>query len=67
MNDQDKMRVIANDLDSMVARIEDLPAHPLLTNALTSVQEARQAVRSAASDIHHSDMRKRYGASAEGA
>lgn len=60
MHDQAKMRILANDLDSMVVRVEDLPAHPRLTDALTAVQAARGAVREAAGDLHQADMRRRY-------
>lgn len=61
MNDQFKMKILANDLDSMVARIEDLPAHPRLTDAQNAVHAALAAVREAAGDLHQSEMRKRYG------
>ena len=60
MHDQFKMRVLGNDLDSMVVRIEDLPPHPKLTDALNAVQAARDAVRTAAGDLHQADIRRRY-------
>lgn len=60
MQDQGKMRILANDLDSMVVRVDDLPAHPKLTEALTAIQAARDAVREAAGDLHQADIRRRY-------
>lgn len=60
MNEQFKMAIIANDLDSMNMRIEDLRAHPKLTDAQVAVQKARDLMREAMGDIHQEDMRKRY-------
>lgn len=64
MHDQFKMRILVNDLDSMVFRIEDCPAHPKLTEALNAVQTARDAIRTAMGDLHQTDMRARYSKSA---
>lgn len=52
--------LIANDLNGMTARIEELPAHPKMTAALTAVQAAEKAIREATADLHHADMRARY-------
>ena len=62
MNVQPKMIIVANDLNSMAQRIEDLPAHPRLTEALVAVQQAEKAVREAAGDLHHRDMLARHAA-----
>lgn len=53
--------IIENDLDSMIHRIEMLPAHPCYTNALLAVTKARDEVISGRAEIHHSDMKKRFG------
>lgn len=53
--------IIANDLDSMVHRIEMLEAHPGYTRALAMILEARDAVKNARSDIHHNKMKERLG------
>jgi hypothetical protein len=54
--------IIINDLDSMVHRIEALQAHPRYTEALVAVQEAKKALQSGLTDIHQSDLRKRFSA-----
>lgn len=60
MNDNFAARIMANELDSMVMRIEALPAHDLYTTAQAAVQTARDALRNGASDLHQQDMRKRF-------
>lgn len=53
--------ILTNDLDSMVARIEDLPAHPALTKALTAVLEAKAAVGTFRTEMHQERMKERFG------
>ena len=60
MDDDRKMAVLVNDLDSMVHRIEGLPAHPGLTDALTAVQEAKASVTTARAELHQEALTKRY-------
>jgi len=60
MNDDSLVAIMINDLDSLVYRIEALPAHPRHTEALTSVIEARDALKAARSAIHQEAMRKRF-------
>lgn len=60
MNHQSEAAVIANDLDSMVHRIEALPPHPQYTAALNAVQAARDAVKEGAIDLHQRSMRERF-------
>ena len=60
MDWQAEARVLANDLNSMTARIEALPGHPRMTDALNAVQEAEKALREAWGDLHQIETRKRY-------
>jgi len=60
MNWQQQAHVIANDLNSMTARIEALPAHPEMTAALIAVQAAEKSLRLAWGDLHQAEIRKRY-------
>ncbi|SFS42286.1 hypothetical protein [Brevundimonas viscosa] len=60
MHHQSLAAIIANDLNSLAHRIEALPAHPNYTAALNAVQEAEAAVKSAAVDLHQSEMRERF-------
>lgn len=60
MDDDRKMAVLVNDLDSMAHRIEGLPAHPGLTDALVAVQEAKASVDGARSELHQAALHKRY-------
>lgn len=45
--------IIANDLDSMIHRIELLQSHPKYTDALQHVQSAKMAIIEGRSDIHY--------------
>jgi len=63
MHPDSQAAIIANDLDSLVHRIEALPAHPENTAALNAVQAARQAINKARADLHQSAMRERFAAS----
>lgn len=60
MNHHSQAAIIANDLDSLVHRIEALPAHPLNTTALTAILDAKQAIEAAASDLHQREMKERF-------
>ncbi len=60
MDDDRKMAVLVNDLDSMIHRIEGLPAHPGLTDALDAVQEAKASVTTARTGLHHAALAKRF-------
>ena len=53
--------IIANDLDSLIHRIESLPAHPEYTNALVAVQQAKEAIVRGRSGIHQAGLRRRHG------
>lgn len=59
MDDDGKMAVLSNDLDSMVHRIEELPPHPNLTDALNAVHEAKAAVLAARSALHQAALQRR--------
>ena len=60
MHYQREIKVLMNDLNSLFVRIEDLPAHSLLTTAGQKVQEARNNLAAAAGLLQHADMGKRY-------
>ena len=60
MNWQMQAQIVANDLDSMQIRIEALPAHPRMTDALNAIIEAEKALREAWGDLHQIETRKRY-------
>ena len=62
MHHQSEAAIIANDLDSLVHRIEALPAHLQYTAALNAVQEARAAIVSGRADLHERDMKARFAA-----
>lgn len=62
MNHDREAAIIANDLDSLVHRIESLPPHPSYTEALTAVQQAKQAISEGRVDLHQRDMRERFAA-----
>ena len=44
LSDDTAAAILLNDLDTALLRIEELGAHPLLTDAGTAVQEARKAL-----------------------
>jgi hypothetical protein len=52
--------IIANDLSSMVHRIEALQANPHYTNALLLIQKAYTEMSDGRSEIHQENMRKRF-------
>ena len=52
--------IIANDLDSLIHRIEMLQAHPKYTDALLHVSSAKDAIRDGRSDIHQRDVKARH-------
>lgn len=52
MNWDSQAAIIANDLDSLVHRIEALPAHPEYTNALMAVQAAKKAISDGRTALH---------------
>lgn len=60
MIEQFTARIIANDLDSIAIRIEALSAHPEYTKAGDMVRQAKTAVLAAATDLHHSEMKRRF-------
>lgn len=60
MHHQSEAAIIVNDLNSLVHRIEALPAHPKYTEALNAVQEAETAMRLGRSDLHDREMRDRF-------
>ncbi len=55
-----KAAIIINDLDSLVHRVEELQAHPRYTDALNSVQAAKQAMIDGRGDLHQRNMRERF-------
>lgn len=59
-NWQTKARIIRNDLDSMVARIEDLPGHPKMTNALNFIHAAQASLEAAWGELHQQEIKERY-------
>lgn len=63
MNSDALAAIIANDLDSLVHRIEALPAHPRFTDALNAVHAAKEAVTEGRVDLHHRGMRERFATS----
>lgn len=52
--------IIANDLSSMVQRIEMLQAHPLYTDASLLVQQAYLKLTEGRSAIHQAEMKARF-------
>lgn len=52
--------IIANDLSSLVHRIEMLQAHPLYTDAMLLVQQAHLKITDGRTAIHQADMAARY-------
>jgi len=60
MDDQTRMSILRNDLDSIAHRIECLPAHPALTQAGESVRMARDWIAQAQGDLHQEDIKRRY-------
>lgn len=57
---QTQAQIIVNDLNSMAARIEALPGHPKMTDALNSVQAAEKSLREAWGELHQAEIRARY-------
>lgn len=57
---QAQAAIIANDLDSLVHRIEGLEANPRYTNALTAVQKAKEEMLAGRAEIHQENMRRRF-------
>ena len=55
MNADSAAAVIANDLDSLVHRIEALPPNSHYTRALIAVAEAKGAIGAGRADIHTTD------------
>lgn len=60
MNRDYRSRILANDLDSMIVRIEDLGAHPRYTDALYHVEEAKKAIQQGTNDLHSKEMAERF-------
>lgn len=52
--------IAANDLNSMIHRIEALPAHRLMTDALEAVRDAEKALREATVELHQIEIGARY-------
>lgn len=52
--------IIANDLDSLIHRIEALPAHPAYTDALNGVTEACAAIKRGRSEVHQRETAERH-------
>lgn len=59
MCDDWRAAILVNDLDSMVLRIEALPAHPQYTTALCAVRKAKQALIAGRVDIHRRETNAR--------
>lgn len=59
MSDDRLASILVNDLDSMVHRIEMLPAHPEYTNALIAVQTAKTALAKGRSELHQRGVAER--------
>ena len=53
--------IIANDLRSMVFRIEMLQAHPSYTNAVMLVQKAYLEINAGRAEVHQAALHERYG------
>lgn len=53
--------LIANDLDSLIHRVESLPAHAKYTSALEHVCQAKLDVQEGMADLHQAAMRERHG------
>lgn len=53
--------VIANDLDSMLHRIESLQSHPSYTVAVEAVTRAKMAINAGRQAIHAADQARRHG------
>lgn len=51
--------IIANDLDSMLHRIEALQAHPSYTDAAGAVMQAKMAINAGRQAIHLADQSRR--------
>lgn len=51
MDDQTRLKIISNDLDSLFARVESMRPHPMLTNAGSSILQAKTEVEAAARQI----------------
>jgi hypothetical protein len=56
MNKDSLAAMIINDLDSLIHRLEDLPAHPRYTAALVAIQDAKQAITFGRAEIHQHNM-----------
>jgi len=52
--------VLANDLDSMLHRIEALPPHPRYTDAHNAIVLAHAAVLDGLTGLHQADIVARY-------
>lgn len=69
MNADSQAAVIANDLDSLIHRIEALPGHPHYTDAMLAVQRAKAGIQNGRTELHQAGMNarhvkpERYGAS----
>jgi hypothetical protein len=66
VNDDRLLAIIANDLDSLCHRIEDLPGHPELTKALGALVAAKSHVTQARIEIHHTSLSLRFAADFNG-
>ena len=62
MNFDSQAAIIANDLDTLIHRIEALQAHPKNTEALIAVMQARMAINAGRQDLHRQDMDRRHKA-----
>lgn len=54
--------ILINDLNSMLVRIEALPAHPRYTDALEGTKTVRDAVCEGRVDLHQRAMKARFAA-----
>jgi hypothetical protein len=52
--------IIANDLDSLLHRIEALQPHPKYTEAVSAVMQARLAINAGRQAIHQKAMGDRF-------
>lgn len=57
MDTHSQAAIICNDLDSLRYRIEALPAHPKMRDALGKVTEAKKAVLQAMVELHQTASR----------
>jgi UDP-N-acetylglucosamine enolpyruvyl transferase len=55
-----QVAIIANDLDSLIHRIEALQAHPAYSTAVSAVMQAKMAINQGRQQIHQKKMEARF-------